>query len=147
MFIGLVFVSILLVTPVSLFSVVDPITKSISTSNSTWSNFSAAINNLASPLSLALCNAVIIPLLVDLTAMLSYRETKSAEQRTIFQLNLFFMTMNMIFLPLTGLVSIKDFLSTIADKSFLDQISKNMGQMAAFFATYLMQTTFIFNCI
>jgi hypothetical protein len=115
MFIGLVFVSILLVTPVSLFSVVDPITKSISTSNSTWSNFSAAINNLASPLSLALCNAVIIPLLVDLTAMLSYRETKSAEQRTIFQLNLFFMTMNMIFLPLTGLVSIKDFLSTIAD--------------------------------
>jgi hypothetical protein len=100
-------------------------------------------------LSLALCNAVIIPVLVDVVAKFAYKETKSEEQSHIFVMNLIFMTINMIFLPLTGLISINDLLKVFlySELDFVQQVSSHMGQMAAFFATYIMQTTFVSNCI
>lgn len=64
-------------------------------------------------MSLALCNAVIIPVLVDVVANFAYKETKSEEQSHIFVMNLIFMSINMIFLPLTGLISIDDLLKLI----------------------------------
>lgn len=82
-------------------------------------------------------------------AAFQYKETKSREQSKILLMNLIFMSLNMIFLPMTGLVSIKDFLDYFIGKEFdlIEEMSSHMGQMAAFFATYIMQTTFVFNCI
>lgn len=92
---------------------------------------------------------MIIPVLVDVVANFAYKETKSEEQSHIFVMNLIFMSINMIFLPLTGLISIDDLLKLIlqSELDFVRQVSSHMGQMAAFFATYIMQTTFVSNCI
>ena len=57
------------------------------------------------------------------------------------------MALNMILLPLTGLLQqqeLVDFL-TKANLQLLNSVAKRIGEMAAFFATYLMETTFIFN--
>jgi hypothetical protein len=55
-------------------------------------------------------------------------------------MNLFFMGLNMIFLPLTGLISLNDFLDYFVEKelTILDDVVSHMGQMAAFFVSYLM---------
>jgi hypothetical protein len=59
-----------IVTPVSVYSVVDPLTRTLEESDrSLWSEFGASLRNTASPLTLALCNTVIIPFLVDIVAM------------------------------------------------------------------------------
>lgn len=59
------------------------------------------------------------------------------------------MAINMVILPLTGLLTIQNLTDYIwkADLEVFETISKNIGQMAAFFAIYLMNTTFIFNCV
>ena len=59
------------------------------------------------------------------------------------------MALNMIFLPLTGLVTIDEFINLMvtSDLEFVNVISKNMGSMAAFYVTYLLQVTFLSNCI
>jgi uncharacterized membrane protein (DUF485 family) len=98
---------------------------------------------------IALCNVIIIPFLVDIIAASQFKETKSQMQSKILRLNLIFMSLNMIFLPLTGLVQIEEFLNIFVniDISVIDTISKNIGEMAAFFTSYVMQVTFISNCI
>ena len=60
-----------------------------------------------------------------------------------------YMVLNMIFLPLTGLVTLDEFIILFFsnDLDFIEVISRNMGSMAAFFGTYLLQVTFISNCI
>ena len=76
----LLIVSLVIVTPISLYSVVDPLTDNIAaSSNNVWANFGKSLKSSASPLSLALCNAVIIPFLVDIVAMFQYKQTKSTE--------------------------------------------------------------------
>lgn len=59
------------------------------------------------------------------------------------------MAINMVFLPLTGLISIEELIKYLAsfDLNIIDAISKNIGAMAAFFVSYVMQVTFISNCI
>jgi hypothetical protein len=106
-FLGLFVVSLVVITPVSLYSVVDPVARRISTDIDTVSSQSSgALRNAASPLSLALCNSWLIPCLVDWVARMTYNDSKSQLQIKIFHMNLLFMTLNMILLPLTGLISI-----------------------------------------
>ena len=59
------------------------------------------------------------------------------------------MAINMVFLPLTGLISIEELIHYLAsfDINIIDAISKNIGAMAAFFVSYVMQVTFLSNCI
>ena len=139
----------MLITPVSLYSVVDPVTRVVDPSNELFSQLTTALKNAASPLSLALCNSFIIPCLVDLVARCQFNETKSALQKKIFTMNLFFMGLNMIILPLTGLISIQDFIDYGLTNEFrvINELAVRIGQMAAFFTTYMMQVTFLFNCI
>jgi len=61
-------------------------------------------------------------------------------QSKILTLNLIFMGINMVFLPLTGLITIDELLKYFAsfDFKFIDAISKNIGAMAAFFVSYVM---------
>lgn len=75
----LFFISVLVVTPVSLYFVVDESLKTVVQGNSLFQNLIGSVRNLLTPLSLALCNSVIIPLIVDVVAALLPRETKSDE--------------------------------------------------------------------
>lgn len=67
------------------------------------------------PLILVLFNSVIIPLLVDLVAWLQDHETHSGKQVTIFILNFVFMSLNIIFIPLTNYVTITEFLGFLLE--------------------------------
>lgn len=68
-FVLLFVVSVILVTPVSLYSVVTPISDSLSSQEgSVWSSLGHAIQSNSSPLIIALCNVIIIPFLVDRVA-------------------------------------------------------------------------------
>ena len=67
-------------------------------------------------------------------------------------MNLVFMMLNMILLPMSGLVSYEQIVTFIQDENFkTDQIliamSENMGNMVSFFVVYLMQVTFFSNMI
>jgi len=68
------------------------------------------ITEYLTPLMLAVFNFLIIPLLIDLVAFLEDHWTKSEKQLSIMKKNLFFMTLNTILLPLTGLITIRKFL-------------------------------------
>jgi len=59
---------------------------------------------------MALFNFVLIPLLVDLVAAIDDHETKSSKQISIMKINFVFMVLNNVFLPMTGLITIKQFL-------------------------------------
>lgn len=133
-----------------MFSVVDPAVRILSVNATFWETYGATIQNAITPLALALCNSVVIPLFVDIVGAYQQKESKTDEHKRILQLNLIFMTINMIFLPLTGLISSQELVDLWLEESevsILKTMSQNIGQMAAFFATYIMQTTFIFNCV
>jgi hypothetical protein len=61
---------------------------------------------------------VLIPLFVDIVAKSNYNETKSEQQLKIFVMNLIFMSLNMIVLPLTGLISIQDLMCYIVNNEW-----------------------------
>ena len=54
---------------------------------------------------LVLVNVVIIPFFVDVAASLMDNETKSSMQKKIMYMNLILMHMNMLILPLAGLIT------------------------------------------
>ena len=61
---------------------------------------------------------MLIPLFVDIVAKSNYNETKSEQQLKIFVMNLIFMSLNMIVLPLTGLISIQDLMCFIVNNEW-----------------------------
>ena len=73
-------------------------------------------------------------------------------QYEILKMNLVFMFLNMILLPLAGLVTYEQLLGFARDENFkiqdlIDAVSSNVGGMASFFAIYLMQVTFLSNLV
>ena len=95
-------------------------------------------------------NVVIVPFFVDVAAAMMDNETKSAEQTKIMYMNLLLMHINMLILPLTGLITYEQIISFIKENSFeqlLTFMSGNVGAMAAFMTSYLLQVVFITNCI
>ena len=65
-------------------------------------------------------------------------------------MNLILMHLNMIILPLTGLETYEQIIWLIKASTPTDLIaiiSSNLGTMAAFIITYLVQLVFITNCI
>ena len=73
--------SVLLLTPLSLYSIVAPITKKIAEKEgqSILVSFGEFLQDSLSPLLIALCNVVLIPLFVDIVAKSNYNETKSEQ--------------------------------------------------------------------
>jgi hypothetical protein len=76
-------------------------------SASTFRNF---LPEYFAPLILILFNSVIIPQLVNLVAALQDHETHSGKQVTIMILNFVFMSLNVIFIPLTNFITMNEFL-------------------------------------
>lgn len=103
------------------------------------------------PLMMLVTNIIALPLLVDLVAALRIKETKSEVQRITLRLNLFYMSLNIVFLPLTGLVDYTKFFELLATStSFyttIESLSKQMGTMLAFFVSYIIQVSFLTNMI
>ena len=80
--IALFIISVMLVTPVSLYSIVDPIVQNIETDENlagdeNLSYMTTYLRRQLSPLMLAVVNSCIIPFLVDRSAKLQHTETKS----------------------------------------------------------------------
>lgn len=99
---------------------------------------------------LVLVNIVIIPFFVDVAAALMDNETKSSMQKKIMYMNMILMHTNMLILPLAGLITYEQIIQFIKENSFdqlLRFISSNIGNMAAFITSYLIQVIFITNCI
>ena len=99
---------------------------------------------------LVLVNIVIVPFFVDVAAALMDNETKSSMQKKILYMNLILMHINMLILPLAGLITYEQIIQFIKENSFenlLEFISGNVGGMAAFITSYLVQVVFITNCI
>ena len=67
---------------------------------------------------LVIVNVVIVPFFVDVAAAMMDNETKSAEQTKIMYMNLFLMHINMLILPLTGLITYEQIISFIKENSF-----------------------------
>lgn len=108
------------------------------------------VSQFAPLLVLVLVNVVIIPFFVDLAAMLMDNETKSSMQKKIMYMNMILMHINMLILPLAGLITYEQIIEFIKTNSFenaLQFISSNVGTMASFITTYLVQVIFITNCI
>jgi hypothetical protein len=63
------------------------------------------------------------------------------------RLNYVFMIIINIFIPLTGLLTIREFFETsfnsLESNNFFTNLSKNLGSMGGFFLKYLMQITFV----
>ena len=137
-----------LVTPLSIYSVVRPIKKSIEENEMP---LLALVAEWTSPLIIALVNVVIIPFIIDLSAMLLSYETLSKTQNEIMITQAFFMVLNMVILPLTGLISFEELWvliqATPSPSDILELIVGNTGNMASFFVTYLLQVTFLSNVV
>ena len=130
----------LIVTPTQLFKVLNPIADSLANSEtSLLSTAGKKLIDMMTPLLMALVNIVVVPLLVDIVTAFSYKETKSAAVNISLVLNLIYMALNIVFLPLTGIVDYAEFfreLIFVDDFNFVDELTKQMGSTLAFFATY-----------
>jgi len=69
------------------------------------SPFWRTANQFAPMIVLLLVNVVIIPFFVDMAAMLMDNETKSSMQKKIMYMNMILMHINMLILPLAGLIT------------------------------------------
>lgn len=116
LYLGLFVICVVLVTPLTLFDVAKPMANWIS---SDMLGDQAYLSNLLpeylAPLILVLFNSVIIPKLVDLVAYLQDHETHSGMQLTIMVLNFIFMVLNMVFIPLTNYITVKQFLTFVIE--------------------------------
>jgi Calcium-dependent channel, 7TM region, putative phosphate len=104
--IGLFIISIALITPLSLASLLKPLEDALVGVFGETSFISTLLTNYFQTLVLLILNYSIIPLLIDLTAVLEDHKTKSSKQIAIMKKNFFFQLINTIFIPLTGQASI-----------------------------------------
>jgi len=137
----LALLSLFLVTPLMIYKF---------TATAGDSFFLRTLGNYLPLLILVMVNVVIIPFFVDVAAALMDNETKSNLQKKVMYMNLILMHINMLILPLAGLITYEQIIQFIKENSFdglLKNISRNIGNMAAFITTYLVQVIFITNCI
>jgi len=64
-------------------------------------------------------------------------------------LNFVFMSLNLIFIPLTNYITMRDFFDFIIEalqtNHFLESLTKDMGSMGSFFIRYMMQVALLLN--
>jgi hypothetical protein len=133
-------VSVLLITPITLMDNLKPILTVLEKLFHEDSYISILLGTYFAPLMLLLFNVVIIPFFIDLIALVEDHKTKSARQVAIMKKNFGFMLINTIFLPLTGLLTIKSFIEYISDlnwKNFPTALSGNLVTNNYFFLRYI----------
>jgi hypothetical protein len=115
LYFALFIICVILVTPLTLFDIAKPMANWINQGILGESTFRNYLPEYLAPLILALFNGVIIPLLVDLVAMMQDHETHSGKQITILILNFVFMSLNVILIPLTNYITVRQFLDFVVD--------------------------------
>ena len=90
-------------------------------------------------------NVILIPFFIDVMVALEDHPTKSSRQITILNRNFFFMLLNSLLLPLTGLASIKAFWKALENEEVVNwpsYFAANLMTTYAYFFTYFIQLTF-----
>ena len=82
--------------------------------------------NSLTPLFLFLFNYVFIPTVVDNISYLEEYETKSKRHQRNLAKQFFFIILNTLFLPVTGLVSIRKFFFYVSDEEQIDRFALNV---------------------
>ena len=91
-------------------------------------------------------NTIIIPYLIYLLVLFEDHRTKSDRHLAVLNRNFFFMMLNSLLLPLTGLTSIKAFFQAIKEQDLVDwpaYFSANLLTTYNYFITYFIQLTFL----
>jgi hypothetical protein len=91
-------------------------------------------------------NVILIPFFIDVMVALEDHPTKSSRQITILNRNFFFMLLNSLLLPLTGLASIKAFWKALENEEVVNwpsYFAANLMTTYAYFFTYFIQLTFL----
>jgi hypothetical protein len=84
-------------------------------------------------------NVILIPFFIDIVVMMEDHKTKSSRQVTILNRNFFFMLLNSLLLPLTGLTTIKSFIQALEDQDLVNwpsYFAKNLLTTYNYFITY-----------
>ena len=92
-------VCVFLISPIMVEYLVDKILKDMGFDNSMLKQ--KTIVSFIETVSVMLVTTVIIPILIDITALMEDFQTKSHRQLGIFYRNFFFMMLNMLLLPVT----------------------------------------------
>lgn len=91
-------------------------------------------------------NVILIPFFIDIVVMMEDHKTKSSRQVAILNRNFFFMLLNSLLLPLTGLTTIKSFIQALEEQDVMNwpsYFAKNLLTTYNYFITYFIQLTFL----
>lgn len=102
------------------------------------------------PLIMFMFNQVFIPTLVNQVSYYEEYETKSQRHKNNLYKQFFYMSINTIFLPITGLATIEKFLESFTHQTLTQiplQLSQRILKSSEFFLRYIIQLTFISNII
>jgi hypothetical protein len=91
-------------------------------------------------------NVILIPFFIDIMVMCEDHRTKSSRQIAILNRNFFFMLVNSLLLPLTGLTTIKAFIQALEQEDVVNwpyYFAKNLLTTYNYFITYFIQLTFL----
>lgn len=89
---------------------------------------------------------ILIPFFIDIMVQMEDFRTKSERQVTILNRNFLFMMLNLFFLNLTGLTTIKSFLLKIEQEnleSWPEFLASNLLTNYSFFVSYVIQLMFL----
>lgn len=149
----IVLLSVVLVSPLTFIDVLKPLANDIEKSVLSKTVFKNLLAEMLTPLIMLLFNFVLIPILIDIAAAFTDHQTKSGKQLFIMHMNMFFMVMNTILLPLTGLLTIREFFEKMFggqdgnDSLKLDELPLRMQNTASFFLRYIANAAFITNSV
>lgn len=110
--------------------------------------FSLIVDQFA-PLILMLFNYQFIPLLVYRVGEFSDYELKSDKHISNMRRHYFFLLINTVFLPITGITTMESFKDTLVSKGLLEThtiIIQNLVKSSTFFIRYVMSCTFLSSC-
>ena len=133
----LLVLSVVIITPVMLFKYFKDTEQSL---NLDYKLFSEQfLNEYFTSLSAMLVSLILIPLFIDLMSLMEDWRTKSAREVAVLNRNYSFMIINLLFLNLTGMTSIKAFLWEVEKQelqSWPQFLAQKMLSNYVFFVTY-----------
>lgn len=113
LYILLIAFSIFLLTPLMLIHMSSAVIEDMNL-NVKWLDKTTLTNYISSAM-IMFMNVILIPFFIDIMVTLEDHPTKSSRQITILNRNFFFMLLNSLLLPLTGLNTIKAFWQALED--------------------------------
>ena len=137
-------ISVVLVTPVLLAEYAKKLEEKMDL-DYLWIS-QETINEYLTSLSAMIVSIILIPFLLDMMVLMEDWRTKSLRQIALLNRNFIFMIINMLFLNLTGLTTIKAFLWEV-EKQELQTWPQFMAQKLlsnySFFISYFIQLMFL----